>query len=121
MRTHRSSAQERARVRLPQAHVALVDAREHLAHERGPGRDGHAQRRAGVPQVVDSEGALVGGELTDDAPQRRDVGGRRLEQVGPVVLVAEQHGVDALADEDLEVAADVVDRALDAGLRVVQR
>ena len=52
---------------------------------------------------------------------RRDVHGRRLEQVRPVVLVAEQHGVDALVDEDLEVAAHVVDRALDACLRVVQR
>ena len=47
--------------------------------------------------------------------------GRRLEQVRPVVLVAEQHGVHALLDEDLEVAADVVDGALEAGLGVVER
>ena len=40
---------------------------------------------------------------------------------GPVVLVAEQHGVDAFVDEDLEVAAHVVDRALDARRGVVQR
>ncbi len=93
----------------------------HLAHERGAAGDGDAERGARVPQVVDAERALRGSELGDDARERGDVHGRRLEQVRPVVLVAEEHAVDALADEDLEIAPHVVDRTLHARSGVVQR
>ena len=113
--------QQRSRVRPPEAHVALVHAGHDLAHEGRAARDRDAERGTGVPQVVDTEGAFRGRELAGDARHRSDVHGRRREQVGAVVLVAEEHAVDALLDEDLEIAAYVVDRALHARGSVVER
>ena len=103
-------AQQRGGVGLPQAHVALVDARQHLAHEAAPVATATRQRARGVPEVVDAERARPPARARPRrAPSPRRRTGGASSRYGPVVLVAEQHGVDALLEQDLEVARDVVD------------
>ena len=114
-------AQQRGRIGLPEAHVALVDARHDLAHECRAAGDRDAESGSGIPQVVDAERAFRRRELADDPGHRRHVHRGRLEQVRTVVLVAEQHAVDAFVHEDLEVASHVVDRSLHARRGVEQR
>src|SRR5439155_15179654 len=101
--------------------VRSVDARRHLAYERGArdGRDGHGGLR--IPEVVDSERPVARSDLRDDPGHHRDAFERRLELVRTVALVAEEDCVESRASQDLDVPANGLDDRVGPSPLVVQR
>ena len=87
-----------------------------------PRGDRDAERRARVPQVVDAERALARAPArpTMRASAATCTGGAS-SRYGRSFSLQNMHAVDALVEQDLEVAPHVVDRALNARARVVQR
>ena len=101
----RRSAQRRAQSGLPKPHVGGEQAGENLAHEARPGHRADRDARDRVPEIIDAERGLemrLGG--LHYGRHRRDALGRRLEDIGAIVLVAEHHGVDAARLQALDVA-----------------
>ena len=67
-----------------------------------------------VPQHVDAEGhADLGAQAADHIGHGRGRGGVDLELVGPVVLVAEHHRVEAGRLQRVEVLAGALDEAVE--------
>ena len=75
-----------------------------------------------VPEIIDAERRLemrFGG--LHDGRHRRDALGRRLEDIGAIVLVAEHHGVDAARLQALDVGNRALDQLVEPAVGVVKR
>ena len=102
--------------------VTLVHAGEHLADERRARGSRDREARLRVPEDVHAEGnAHRRAQLADDRRHRRRNLGSDHELIGDVVLVAEEHAVDAGRLQGLEVAADHVDEVASSQLAIVTR
>ena len=106
--------------RCDHAEVALVHAGEHLTDEGRAGRSRDGDARLRIPEDVDAERhAHRRAKLADDGRHRRRNLRPDHELIGDVVLVAEEHTVDAGTLQRLEVAADHVDEVAPAELTIV--
>ena len=109
-------------IRHPEPHVGGIDAGEDFAHEFGARGGGDRDARHRIPQVVHAEGhtdAIT--QEGDDCAHRGDGADRRLQRIGPVVLVAEHDRIDAAILQRLQIHRGLLDEAVHAGLLVIQR
>ena len=117
-----AQAQSACGIGAPKPHVGGEDAGEDLAHEArsGRGADGDAGDR--VPEIVDAEGDLeMGLRGLDHRGHRRHPLGRRREDVGAIVLIAEHDRIDAARLQIVDVGDDAFDQLRDAAVRVIER
>ena len=106
----------------PKPHVGGEEAGEDLAREARPGHRADRHARDRVPEIIDAERRLemrFGG--LDDGGHRRKALGRRFEDIGAIVLVAEHHGVDAARLQALDVGNRAFDQLVEPAVRVVKR
>ena len=114
-------AEEGRRVRGPEAHVALINSGHHLADESRPGRLGDCQRGLCIPEKIHSKGAISGAQFCDDPGHHGHGFEVGLKGIGPIVLIAEQDGVDPAVQQVEKVLAHRLQDSLDPTVCVIAR